>query len=227
MRRLAALLILLAAAGCCAPPPATTVVLRGTVRFAGPMPKLRPYTLTDDIPGVPKEGIPREDLVVDAHGGVRWALVYVRKGVEGRAFEGPPVRMEISGFRYRPHVVGVQVGQTLEIHNRDQRLHHVHSVSDRNMSFGAAMPAEPWTTRFANPEVMVDLRCDIHPWMRARVGVLDHPYFAVTDAEGNFEIKNLPPGNYTLAVWHERLQPQEREIAVTDNATENFTLKER
>ena len=205
--RTAAALLVLSLAGCGTPPAAETVVLLGTVRYPEPMPK------------------PRESLVVNEAGGVRWAFVYITKGAAGRAYDGPPLRMEMSGLRFQPHVVGVRVGQTLEIHNRDQGGHHVHPVSDRRVM--SHDHRDPWTTRFNHTDVMVRLKCDIHPWMSAWVGVLDHPYFAVTDAQGKFEIRDLPPGIYTLAVWHESLQPEEREIPVTDNATLDFTLKGR
>src|SRR6185295_3348805 len=111
---------------------------------------------------------------------------------------------------YLPHVVGIQVGQPLEILNSDPTLHNVHAIPKQNKEFNFGQPNKGMKTArvFDKPEIMVPFRCDVHGWMNAYAGVVAHPFFAVSTADGSFTIKGLPPGAYTLEAWHERLGTQ-------------------
>jgi uncharacterized protein (DUF2141 family) len=112
-------------------------------------------------------------------------------------------------------------GQELKIRSEDATLHNVHAKADKNRSFNLAMPA-PGTehsVRFAEPEVMVRIRCDVHGWMRSYAGVVAHPFFAVTREDGSFSVASLPAGTYTLQAWHETLGTRERSVTVADGAT--------
>jgi hypothetical protein len=162
-----------------------------------------------------------DEMVVDREGRVRWAFVYVKRGLNDRRFPPPstPALLDQVGCRYQPHVLGVQVDQPLVVRNSDGFLHNVNvlSLHNRERSFSQVQLGAEETLRFADDEVMIPFRCAVHPWMRAWVGVLDHPFFAVTDELGGYAIPGLPPGRYELAVWHERLAPESREFEVPES----------
>ena len=116
------------------------------------------------------------------------------------------------GCRYIPHVLGIQVGQTLNIVNSDPTLHNIHAIPEVNQEFNMGQPIQgmQFERTFDNVEVMVPMRCDVHGWMNSYIGVLDHPYFAVTAEDGMFDISALPPGDYVLEAWHEALGTRPR-----------------
>ncbi len=121
---------------------------------------------------------------------------------------------------YVPHVIGIQAGQTITINNKDNTLHNVNAQPANNPSFNFAQPIPMPNDRvFENPEVMIPVKCDVHPWMQAFVGVLPHPYFAVSGEDGSFTIDNLPAGDYVVAAWHEQLGEQTQNVTVGANAT--------
>lgn len=172
-----------------------------------------------------------DDLVVGPDGGVQWAFVRVTKGLEGKSFEPPtsPAVLDQKGCLYAPHVLGVQVGQPVEFRNGDPVNHNCHGLPFDNREFNFnQLPGASDQRKFPRPEIF-KLKCDYHPWMSAWIGVVDHPYFAVTDADGRFAIKGLPPGKYTLEAWHERLKGPAVEITVAGPKTEvpAFTLAEK
>ena len=157
-------------------------------------------------------------------------FVYVKEGLEGRTF--PPATESIilnqEGCRYQPHVFGIRVGQTLEIVNGDPTLHNIHATPSANEEFNMGQPIQGMrmSRTFTTPEVMVPFKCDVHGWMNAWVGVLDHPYFGVTGTDGSFDINNLPPGNYVIEAWHEILGTQTQNVTVGEGemAELNFTF---
>jgi hypothetical protein len=140
-----------------------------------------------------------------------------------------PVLLEQAGCMYRPHVFGIQVGQPLVVRNGDDLLHNVHllPVSNPERNFGQPSFGLEETLRFAAAEVMVPIRCDVHPWMSAWAGVLDHPFFAVTDELGGCATTGLPAGRYVVEVRHERAAPERREIDVPEagQAEADFLLR--
>jgi hypothetical protein len=221
-------LLVLVLAGCCAPSehPATSTI-QGTVRFVGVPPKPRTFNLSG-FPAGPRGGIPREDLVLDEAGGVKGALVYVAAGLERAPVSPPatPIVMEVNDLRYSPHVLALQVGQELMVHNRDSAFHHPHVIAEKNplAMFGFPGGGSNRLT-FTHPEIPVRLLCDVHPWMKAYVAVLDHPYFAMTDERGRFEIPGLAAGRYTLRLWHEKLKADDLEIEVKDGLKADFNVK--
>ena len=131
--------------------------------------------------------------------------------------------------RYHPHVQGMRVGQPLEILNSDPTLHNIHALPKNNSEFNNGQPIQgmKMTHTFDKPEVMVPFKCDVHGWMNAYVGVLPHPYFAVTKDDGKFELANLPPGTYTIEAWHEKLGTQTQQVTLGEKETKDvsFTFK--
>jgi len=138
-----------------------------------------------------------------------------------------PVTINQRSCFYSPRVMGMQLGQTLQIKNSDNLLHNVHSVSDHENNFNLAQPKAGAVDTFKpkNEEVMMRLGCEVHRWMVAYVGVVTNPYFATTDATGNFTIANVPPGTYTIDAWQERFGPVKKTVTVTagGTATVDFT----
>ena len=130
---------------------------------------------------------------------------------------------------YKPRVLGIQVGQTLDIVNGDDTLHNIHAVPMINGEFNKAQQFKGFRNQhvFSTKEVMVPFKCDVHKWMSAYVGVLDHPFYAVTTADGRFELKGLPPGTYTVEAWHEKLGTQTQTITIAEKQTSDvaFTFK--
>lgn len=172
-----------------------------------------------------------DDLLVSESGKVKNALVRVTKGVEEKDRPVPkePVVLNQKGCVYVPRVVALRAGQPLEFRSDDDMLHNVHGLPFENREFNFGIFKGQVVQRaFAKPEIF-KVKCDVHPWMAAWVGVVDHPYFALTDADGRFTIKNLPPGKYTLEVWHERLKGPPVEIVVEGKETKvpAFTLVEK
>jgi plastocyanin len=172
-----------------------------------------------------------DDLLVSPEGGVKAAIVRVTKGLDGRTFEPPKTEAVIDqkGCLYVPRVSVVMTGQPVAFTNGDPVAHNVHGLPFDNKEFNRGQqPGARDVLSFKKPEIF-KVKCDYHPWMGAWVGVFDHPYFALTDAEGRFTIRNLPPGTYTLEVWHERLKgdPVEITVAGKEMKIPDFTLVEK
>ena len=140
-----------------------------------------------------------------------------------------PAQIDQKECRYHPHVFGMRVGQPLEIINSDPTLHNIHAMAKNNREFNNGQPIQGMKTvhTFTAAEVMVPFKCDVHGWMNAYVGVLDHPYFAVTDASGTFSLPALPPGTYTIEAWHEKLGTTTQSVTLGPNETKeiSFTFK--
>jgi len=207
-----------------------TFTVSGTVKLEGPVPVAKPNKrLEGDQPCIAlhKETPKLDTLVVDAAGGVRWSFVYIKKGLEGKTFEPPkdPVMIDQKGCQYEPRLVGAVVGQTVNFRNSDKMLHNVHGIPfiNKEFNFGQTEGAVNGM-KFTQAEVPAKVVCNVHTWMASYVCVVDHPYFAVTDAAGKFEIKGLPTGTYTLGVWHEGLKFPDRELVVKANQSVDFKV---
>ena len=120
------------------------------------------------------------------------------------------------GCTYAPHVSGIMTGQTLIIRNSDPTLHNVHALPKNNEEFNQGQPFQDMELEkeFGTAEVMVRFKCDVHPWMSAYMGVVDHPFFATSGADGSFAIEGLPAGDYVLEAWHETLGAQTQSVTV-------------
>lgn len=157
-------------------------------------------------------------------------LVYVSKGLEGKKFEPPkdPAILDQVGCMYTPHVVAVMTGQTLQVLNSDATLHNVMTMPRENAPFNLGMPVQGSKIErvFQHPEFKMNFKCFMHPWMSAYVHVLDHPFFAVSGADGRFTIKGLTPGEYELSVLHETsmFEPTPAKATVKVGAGETKTV---
>lgn len=203
----------------------------GKVNFTGTAPTREPIAMDADpvCAGLHPEPLLSEDVIVNADNTLQNVFVYVKEGLEGKTFTAPtePVKMDQNGCHYVPHVFGVQVNQPVEIVNSDSTLHNVHGMPTQSKEFNLGMPIPGMKLKrnFDKPEVMVKFKCDVHPWMHAYIGVVDHPYYSVSGENGSFEIKDLPPGEYTLEAWHEKYGTQTQKVTVTDApATADFTF---
>jgi plastocyanin len=170
----------------------------------------------------------QETFVVGTGGALANVFVYVKDGLGSYVYDPPAGRatLDQKGCRYRPHVFGVRVGQPIDIINSDPTLHNIHALPAANQEFNIGQPIQGMKTAhtFTAREVMVPFKCDVHGWMNAYVGVLDHPYFAVTDLGGRFELKSLRPGTYTLEAWHERLGTITQNVTLEQRETEAVTF---
>jgi len=211
--------------------PATAGSVSGRITFEGTPPPATPISMKSDPNCQPGSAAASESIVVGSNGGLQNVFVYVKDGLGNLKFPVPATAVVINqqGCRYAPHVLGIQVGQPLEVLNNDETLHNVHAVAKTNREFNAGQPLKGIknTFTFTAKEVMVPFRCDVHNWMNAWVGVLDHPFFSVTGTDGTFELKGLPPGTYTVEAWHEKLGTQTQTVTVGEKAiaTAAFTFK--
>jgi plastocyanin len=205
--------------------------ITGTVTFEGKAPPLKPLAMDADPACKKKHATPApsEALVLGSGNTMGNIIVYVSKGVPtGKTFPAPktPVTLDQNGCQYKPHVQGIMVGQPYRILNSDGILHNVHSLPKVNPTFNKPMPAtlKETTTTFAKPEPIFQIKCDVHPWMTAYIGVFTHPFFAATGTDGKFTISGLDPGTYEITAWHERLGTQTASVTVgaSDTKTQNF-----
>jgi hypothetical protein len=201
----------------------------GKVTFKGTPPVRKPPNVSVDPYCAKHPAPPVEDFVVAADGSLANVVIYIREGVpEGTEYPPPaePVVIDQVDCRYTPHVVGLQVGQPLKVSNGDATMHNVHGMpknaSEFNIVQGQKGAGHVW--KFKEPERGFILKCDVHTWMRAYVWVLPHPYFAVSKPDGSFTLPKLPPGQYTIAAWHERAGTREQSITVEEGKQVNVSF---
>jgi hypothetical protein len=189
--------------------------ITGTVTLDGSPPSRETIRLDADpqcaalVDGAP---VVDQSVSVGEGDGLENVFVYLKQGVTAGARVATPEALVLDQqqCQYVPRVLGLQVGQTLIIRNSDPLLHTVRADARVNARFNVATPRQGIEIKrsWSKSEVMVPVGCDMHPWMHAYVGVLDHPYFSVTDSAGRFSIHDVPPGRYTIEVWHERFGTQ-------------------
>lgn len=209
---------------------ATAGTVTGIVRFTGTPPTMPTLPLRsvagcgDEHEGPVYTG---DALVHD--GLVQNAFVYVKDGLGPVSFPVPaePVTIDQRGCLYAPHVIGALTHQAIRFVNDDPFLHNVHGQPTKSSAwnFGMAVKGSERTVRIGAPEVPVSTRCDVHPWMQAYIGVLDHPYFQVTGPDGRFALRDVPPGDYVVAAWHERFGTREAKVTLPAKGTADVTLQ--
>ena len=211
---------------------AAASTITGTITFDGKVPVMKPLAMDADPACAKKHTKPvlAERLVLGGGNTIGNMLVWVSKGLPaGKTFPVPktPVTLDQNGCVYVPHVQGIMVGQTYRILNSDGVLHNVHALPKVNPAFNKPMPPtlKETTATFAKPEPVFNIKCDVHPWMQAYIGVFTHPFFSATAADGKFTISGLDPGTYEITAWHEVLGTQTATITVGANETKSQNFK--
>jgi plastocyanin len=208
--------------------PATVATVSGTVKFDGAAPKAAKIDMSQD-PACKGTNTAETEVVSDGH--LANVFVYVKDGLGNRAFDVPKeaITLDQSGCKYHPHMLGVMAGQTVKIVNSDPTTHNIHPTPKDNREWNESQPPQsaPLEKNFAREEILLPVKCNQHPWMKMYVNVTKNPFYAVTGADGKFEIKGLPPGDYTIAFVHEKLGEQDQKVtlAAKDSKTVDVTFK--
>jgi plastocyanin len=200
--------------------PATVAMINGTVKFDGAAPKASKIDMSQD-PGC--KGANEAETVVVSGGDLANVFVYVKDGLGNRTFDVPKdaAVLDQQGCRYHPHVLGVMAGQTVQIKNDDPTTHNIHPTPKDNREWNESQPpSSPAIEKnFAREEIMLPVKCNQHPWMKMYINVVKSPFFAVTGKDGKYEIKGLPPGDYTLAFVQEKLGEQDQKVTLAAKET--------
>ena len=221
-----------------APKPSQTSTagqITGKIYCHGDKPQLHPIQMGKDSVCAPLHTGPvyPQDGQVNADGTLPNAFIYIKHSSAKLSSAPPrtPVTLTQKGCEYEPHVMGVMVGQAFEVITLDPTAHNIHVLAKANREWNVSQqPGSPSVVRkFQHPEVMIPVRCNVHPWMKAYIGVVDNPFYAVTGKDGSFSLKGLPPGDYTIEVWTATFGTQERHLVVRagETTTADFTFENR
>jgi hypothetical protein len=209
----------------------TGATLSGRVVYKGKPPAPRTINMSKDAKCVELHGskpLQDQDLIVAADGGIQNAFVRVQRGAPKRDYPMPkePAVLDQSGCMFHPRVQGIRVGQQLLVKNADPVTHNVRSFPVLNPAFNFGQPPEtdPRVRVFEQAEREIEIQCDFHLWMHAYIFVMDHPFYDVSAADGSFRIEGLPPGEYTLEVWHEKLGKQRLKATVANQDVADVTF---
>jgi hypothetical protein len=213
------------------PDPETLGVVTGRIRVDGPVPAAEIVRLSADPKCATLSGGQErraESILVSDDNGLQNVFVYVKDGLPSSMHRIPadPVVLDQQQCRYVPRVFGIQVGQQLIIKNSDPLLHNVRAEAAINEPFDVGTPVQGVEVKrtFVTREVMVPFKCQVHAWMNAYVGVVEHPYFAVSGSDGRFSLPPMPAGTYTIEVWHERFGAQTQQVTVPAKSTQDVTF---
>ena len=206
---------------------ATAGDITGKVKLTGTPPEEKTISLDAICGKLAPDGLKTRHYVKGADDGLGNVFVYLKSGAK----PAPPTKeaplLDQVHCEYVPYVMGVQTGQKFKIRNSDKVLHNVHSTPKNNkeFNFGQPVPGQVNEKSFDNAEVLVRFKCDVHPWMFAYVSVMEHPYFAVTDKDGNFKIEGVPAGDYVVEAVHLKAGKKEEKVTVGgDGKKVDFTL---
>jgi plastocyanin len=210
--------------------PATAGTIKGKVEFVGKSLPPKIVAMASDPQCAKLHARPLSDAAIAVNNNaLANVFVYIKQGLDEKKFASPtdPVVIDQKGCWFGPRVLGVQVGQTLKVTNSDPVTHNIHPLAQINREWNQSQEpgAEALTRKFTQPEVMIRVKCNIHGWMHAWVGVVAHPYFAVTGADGSFQLPNVPPGNYVIETWHEELGKQEQPLTLSSSGTSELVFK--
>jgi len=209
---------------------ATAGSVKGLVKLEGTAPRMRTMNM-NAVPNCAKQhSAPamQEDVVVGDNNELQNVVVYLQGDFSQYSFEMPttPTQIEQKGCVYIPHVVAVRAGAPVQFLSSDDTTHNIHPVPRNNREWNESQASRgaPIEQSFAREEVAIPVKCNLHPWMRVYVAVLNHPYFQVTDEDGSFELRNVPPGTYTLAAWHEYYGSKTQQITVNPKQEQSLVI---
>jgi plastocyanin len=204
----------------------------GKVKFQGTLPQPARVSMSADPSCAKLHPAPAvgQDFVAGSDNSLGNVIVFISDGLQNRTFDVPTeeVTFEQKGCIYEPHVVAVRANQKLKMVNSDNTTHNIHPIPANNREWNKAEPAGmTMEESFPREEIAIPVKCNVHPWMKSYIAVFKHPYFAVTGKDGSFQLPNLPPGEYTVEAWHEKLgtMTQKITVAVGESKTVDFTFK--
>jgi len=224
-----------AAGGTATPDEANGATVTGKVTLDGTAPVMKALDMSANPFCVRAHPTPQksEEVQVGQGGAVKDAFVWIKDGdaVTGKTWQVPTtaVLLDQNGCMYKPHVLGVMAGQNIDIKTSDQTNHNIHPMPSVNQEWNESQApgSEDKMKNFPRQEVMIPVKCQIHPWMKAYIGVVSHPFFFVTGDDGTYTIKGLPPGTYTLEFWQEKYGTHDEQVTVApkDTKTVNYAFK--
>src|ERR1700674_2267778 len=210
-------------------PSAASGNVEGTISYTGTPPKMKPIDMAKEPTCAKQHATPVMTEAVGVRPGntLEDVVVYVSAGDQG-APATKTVIYDQKGCQYIPHVAVMEVNQPLEIYTRDQTSHNIHPMAKLNSEWNRSQPpgAPPIKTTYEKPE-FIPVKCNVHPWMHGYFAVLKTSHYSVSDDDGKFSIKGLPPGKYTLTAWQEKFGTQTQDVTVSSGGTAkaNFTFK--
>lgn len=206
--------------------------VKGTIYFQGVKPHLPEINMAQDRVCASEQTGPvyPEDGQVNGNGTLPNVFVYVEgRGIQTYKPPSTPVTLAQRRCEFEPQVLGIMVGQPLQITNEDPTTHNIHVMPKDNRSWNISQQpgSQPITERFTHPEIMIPVKCNQHPWMKAYIGVTTNPFYAVTGNDGKFTIPDVPPGQYTIGVWTATFGTQEKQVTVEAGraVTADFTFE--
>jgi Carboxypeptidase regulatory-like domain len=209
---------------------ATAGSISGTVKLDGMPPKMKTINMAAESACAKQHSTPArsQEVLVGKDGALENVVVYLKGDFGQYKFEEPqsPVAITQKGCMYEPHVLALEANQPLQVVNDDPVTHNIHPLPMDNREWNESQPpgAAPIEQKFAHEEVAIPVKCNIHPWMKAYIAVFDHPYFQVTGENGSFDLRNVPPGNYTLVAWHELYGTQEQSVTIGPKEAKTISI---
>jgi Carboxypeptidase regulatory-like domain len=213
--------------------PATVGSVSGSVKLDGKPVAMKPINMSAE-PYCSKEHptpVVPQDVVEGDNGSLANVVVYIKSGLANYQFPTPkdPVTLTQKGCMYEPHVVALMQGQTLDVKNDDQTTHNIHPMPKDNREWNKSQPpgAAPIDDSFARMEVSIPVKCNVHPWMKSYIAVMNSPYYAVTGKDGSFTLKDVPPGTYTVEAWQEKYGVVDQQVTIgpKESKTVSFEFK--
>jgi len=207
--------------------------ITGTIKLDGAPPKMKTINMAAEPNCAKEHSTPAmtQDVVPGDNGTLQNVVVFLNGDFSQYSFDTPksPVTIDQKGCQYSPHVLALMTAQSLQVTNSDQTTHNIHPVPKNNREWNESQPpgSSPIMQTFARQEVAVPVKCNVHPWMKAYIAVLSSPYFEVTGKDGSFELKNVPPGTYTVTAWHERYGMSDQSVTIgpKESKAVTFTFK--